>query len=166
MLGKYSEKEMLKLSIEHMIGVQLKRWTTLSRAMFGAYSRHRSRIRSKYESLISSQSHFQMQLGETDLRLRAMETLLEKVFSKAWDSARSGRHLTETGQSGIRALGSWVTSESLGIVTAAFQSAGGSALQIGNSLQKCFRDMYASVQHFVVRPLHIEDYGAVYLNTA
>ncbi|SVB67457.1 uncharacterized protein METZ01_LOCUS220311 [marine metagenome] len=112
------------------------------------------------ESHIVSQAYFQRELGDMDLSLRSMKALTKDVFGKSWEVAKSGGILSEKEQSRIRAVGSRVTRESLQIVTAAFQIAGGTALHVDNPLQQCFRDMYAAAQHFMVSPVHIESYGA------
>ena len=113
------------------------------------------------QSLISTQAHFQMQLGDMELRLRSLEAVSREMFNSIWETVKSGYFLSDVEQSRIRALGSWVTKQSLDIVTFAFQSAGGSALHSTNPLQRNFRDMYAAAQHFMVSPIHIESYGKV-----
>ena len=100
-----------------------------------------------------------MQLGDMELRLRSLEAVSREMFNSIWETVKSGYFLSDLEQSRIRALGSWVTKQSLDIVTFAFQFAGGSVLHSTNPLQRNFRDMYAAAQHFMGSPTHIESYG-------
>ena len=113
------------------------------------------------QSLIGKSPHFQMMLGNVDLKMRSIEALSKNVFEQAWNVAKSGEVLSETEQSRVRAVGSWVTREAVEIVDSCFHAAGGSALNMDSSLQQCFRDMHAAAQHFMVSPNHVSTYGAI-----
>ena len=129
-----------------------------------SYSQERTR-RWPGQNTISSNAIFQSDIGQLDLKLRAMNALAVQEFEEAWRYAQEGKKLSEKEQAKIRAIGSWVTKESLDIVTKSFQYAGGTALNKNNSLQQCFRDMYAAAQHFMVSGTHFESYGNEYLNS-
>ena len=129
-----------------------------------SYSQERTR-RWPGQNTISSNAIFQSDIGQLDLKLRAMNALAVQEFEEAWRYAQEGKKLSEKEQAKIRAIGSWVTKESLDIVTKSFQYAGGTALNKNNSLQQCFRDMYAAAQHFMVSGTHFESYGHEYLNS-
>ena len=129
-----------------------------------SYSQERTR-RWPGQNTISSNAIFQSDIGQLDLKLRAMNALAVQEFEEAWRYAQEGKKLSEKEQAKIRAIGSWVTKESLDIVTKSFQYAGGTALNKNNSLQQCFRDMYAAAQHFMVSGTHFEAYGHEYLNS-
>ncbi len=113
------------------------------------------------QTSIGDSPHFQMMLGNIDLKMRSIEALSKNVFEQAWDVAKSGNILSEKEQFRIRAVGAWVTRESLDIVDSCFHAAGGSALNMDNPLQQCFRDMHAAAQHFMVSPDHVSSYGAI-----
>ncbi|MEC7733785.1 MAG: acyl-CoA dehydrogenase family protein [Chloroflexota bacterium] len=117
------------------------------------------------QNTISSNSIFQSDIAQLDLKLRAMNALATQEFEEVWQYAQEGKKLSEKDQAKIRAVGSWVTKESLDIVTKSFQYAGGTALNRNNSLQQCFRDMYAAAQHFMVSGTHFESYGNEYLKS-
>ena len=129
-----------------------------------SYSQERTR-RWPGQNTISSNAIFQSDIGQLDLKLRAMNALAVQEFEEAWRYAQEGKKLSEKEQAKIRAIGSWVTKDSLDIVTKSFQYAGGTALNKNNSLQQCFRDMYAAAQHFMVSGTHFESYGHEYLNS-
>ena len=129
-----------------------------------SYSQERTR-RWPGQNTISSNAIFQSDIGQLDLKLRAMNALASQEFEEAWQYTQEGKKLSEKEQAKIRAIGSWVTKESLDIVTKSFQYAGGTALNKNNSLQQCFRDMYAAAQHFMVSGTHFESYGNEYLNS-
>ena len=129
-----------------------------------SYSQERTR-RWPGQNTISSNAIFQSDIGQLDLKLRAMNALASQEFEEAWRYTQEGKKLSEKEQAKIRAIGSWVTKESLDIVTKSFQYAGGTALNKNNSLQQCFRDMYAAAQHFMVSGTHFESYGNEYLNS-
>ncbi|MEC9365714.1 MAG: acyl-CoA dehydrogenase family protein [Chloroflexota bacterium] len=117
------------------------------------------------QSTISSNAIFQSDIAQLDLKLRAMNALASQEFEEVWQYAQQGKKLSKKDQAKIRAVGSWVTKESLDIVTKSFQYAGGTALNRNNSLQQCFRDMYAAAQHFMVSGTHFESYGNEYLKS-
>ena len=102
-----------------------------------------------------------MMLGNIDLKMRSVEALSKNVFEQAWDVAKSGNILSDKEQFRIRAVGAWVTREALDIVDSCFHAAGGSALNMDNPLQQCFRDIHAAAQHFMVSPDHVSSYGAI-----
>ena len=110
---------------------------------------------------IGDSPHFQMMLGNIDLKMRSIESLSKNIFEQAWDVAKSRTVLSETEQFRVRAVGAWVTRESVDIVDSCFHAAGGSALNMDNPLQQCFRDMHAAAQHFMVSPDHVGSYGAL-----
>lgn len=116
------------------------------------------------QSTISSNPIFQADIAQLDLKLRAMDALATEEFEEVWQHAQKGEKLSDKEQAKIRAIGSWVTKESLDIVTKSFQYAGGAALNKSNPLQQCFRDMYAASQHYMVSAIHFESYGSEYFN--
>ena len=117
------------------------------------------------QSTISSNPIFQADIAQLDLKLRAMDALATEEFEEVWQHAQKGEKLSDKEQAKIRAIGSWVTKESLDIVTKSFRYAGGAALNKSNPLQQCFRDMYAASQHYMVSAIHFESYGSEYFNT-
>jgi alkylation response protein AidB-like acyl-CoA dehydrogenase len=53
-------------------------------------------------------------------------------------------------QAEVRAAAAYVTEVARNVTSIAFQAAGGGALFDTNPLQRCFRDVVAAAQHFVV----------------
>jgi indole-3-acetate monooxygenase len=50
----------------------------------------------------------------------------------------------------VRAAATYITEVTQQVVTVAFQAAGGGVLFDANPLQRCFRDIYAAGQHFMM----------------
>ena len=72
------------------------------------------------------------------------------ILSAVWEQAGTGSVPPPAMQAEVRAAGSYVTEVAQRVTTVAFQSVGGSALFDTNPLQRCFRDVYAAGQHFMM----------------
>ena len=82
--------------------------------------------------------------------MAAARALAFQVLSRIWGEACAGRMPPPEQQAEARAAAAYITELAQRVTTAAFQAAGGSALFETNPLQRCFRDMYAAGQHFMV----------------
>ena len=71
-------------------------------------------------------------------------------MSSLWAEARAGRVPPPLRQAEARATATYVTEVAQRVATVAFQSAGGGALFDANPLQRCFRDIHAAGQHFMM----------------
>ena len=74
------------------------------------------------------------------------------------------RELEAAMQAEVRAAASYVTEVAQRVTTVAFQSAGGGALFDTNPLQRCFRDVYAAGQHFMMSQSSFRARGQFKLN--
>ena len=101
-------------------------------------------------SPLPTHPHFQFALGKAELQLASARALAFQVLSSVWTEARAGRVPPEPMQAEARAAAVYVTEVAQRVTTVAFQSAGGGALFDINPLQRCFRDVHAAGQHFVV----------------
>jgi indole-3-acetate monooxygenase len=101
-------------------------------------------------SPLSTHPHFQLALGKAELELASARALACQVLSSVWAEARAGRVPPPPMQAEARAAAMYITEVAQRVTTVAFQSAGGGALFDTNPLQRCFRDVHAVGQHFVV----------------
>ena len=101
-------------------------------------------------SPLPTHPHFQLALGKAELELASARALGLQVLSSLWQEARAGRVPQPSKQAEVRAAGTYITEVTQRVVTAAFQAAGGGALFDANPLQRCFRDIYAAGQHFMM----------------
>jgi indole-3-acetate monooxygenase len=99
---------------------------------------------------LSTHPQFQFALGKAELELAAARALALQVLSNIWDQARAGRMPPPEQQAEARAASAYITEIGQHVATVAFQAAGGGALFDTNPLQRCFRDVFAAGQHFLV----------------
>jgi alkylation response protein AidB-like acyl-CoA dehydrogenase len=101
-------------------------------------------------SPLPTHPHFQFALGKAELQFASARALAFQVLSSIWTEARAGRVPPRPMQAQARAAAAYITELAQRVTTVAFQSAGGGALFDTNPLQRCFRDVHAAGQHFVV----------------
>jgi indole-3-acetate monooxygenase len=101
-------------------------------------------------SPLPTHPHFQLALGKAELELASARALALQVLSSLWQEARAGRVPQPPRQAEVRAAATYITEVTQRVVTVAFQAAGGGALFDTNPLQRCFRDIYAAGQHFMM----------------
>ena len=101
-------------------------------------------------SALARRGSFQRDLGKADLELRAARALAVDVFERAWDLACGGRVPEPALQAEMRSVATYATEVAEAVVTTAYLYAGGGVLFESNPLQRCFRDIHAASQHFVV----------------
>jgi alkylation response protein AidB-like acyl-CoA dehydrogenase len=90
-------------------------------------------------------------LGKAALQLASARALAFQVLSSVWTEARAERVPPRPLQAVARAAAAvYITEVAQRVTTVAFQSAGGGALFDTNPLQRCFRDVHAAGQHFMV----------------
>ncbi|MCH9671886.1 MAG: acyl-CoA dehydrogenase family protein [Gammaproteobacteria bacterium] len=116
-------------------------------------------------SSIAGQADFQMALGEAELEFAAARALAVETLSKLWHAASAGVP-SPTLQAETRGVATYVTRVAQRVVTACFQAVGGSALFDTNPLQRCFRDVYATGQHFMVSRTAYQAVGQAKLGVA
>jgi indole-3-acetate monooxygenase len=101
-------------------------------------------------SPLPTHPHFQLALGKAELELASARALALQVLSSLWQEARAGRVPQASRQAEVRAAATYITEVTQQVVTVAFQAAGGGVLFDANPLQRCFRDIYAAGQHFMM----------------
>jgi indole-3-acetate monooxygenase len=101
-------------------------------------------------SPLPTHPHFQFALGKAELQLASARALALQVLSRVWTEARARRVPPPPMQAEARAAAVYITEVAQQVTTVAFQAAGGGALFDTNPLQRCFCDVHAVGQHFVV----------------
>jgi indole-3-acetate monooxygenase len=115
-------------------------------------------------SSLSAQPHVQFALGQAEIALAAARAYGLHVMSDLYAEAQTGRVPAPARQAEARAAGAYITEVAQRVTTAAFQAAGGIALFDTNPLQRCFRDIAAAGQHFVVSQSAYRAVGLFKLN--
>jgi alkylation response protein AidB-like acyl-CoA dehydrogenase len=101
-------------------------------------------------SPLPTQPHVQFALGKAEIELAAARAYGLQVMADLYTEAQTGCVPPPARQAEVRAAGSYITEVAQRVTTAAFQAAGGTALFDTNPLQRCFRDIAAAGQHFMV----------------
>jgi indole-3-acetate monooxygenase len=110
-------------------------------------------------SLLASRPTVQRAMAQADLRLRAARALAIEVFEDVWATVSAGGGVTPRLQGDTRAVATFATDVALDVTESAFRYAGGRALFLSHILQRCWRDMNAAAQHFVVSDVAYENQG-------
>jgi alkylation response protein AidB-like acyl-CoA dehydrogenase len=120
--------------------------------------------RGRPPSLLATQAPFQFSLGKAELELAAARALAIAILSAAWEQAAAGSVPPPAMQAEVRAAACYVTEVAQRVTTVAFQAMGGGALFDTNPLQRCFRDVYAAGQHFMMSQSSYRALGQFKLN--
>lgn len=115
-------------------------------------------------SPLQTQPHFQLALGKAEIELASARALALQLLSELYAEARTGRTPPPSRQAEARAAATYVTEVAQRVTSVAFQAAGGGALFDRNPLQRCFRDISAAGQHFVVSQTSYRALGQFKLN--
>jgi alkylation response protein AidB-like acyl-CoA dehydrogenase len=110
-------------------------------------------------TLIGTRPVFQRFVGEADLRLRAAHALVCEFHERSWQEVSAGRSIEPELATELRAVGVLATETAVDVASHAMKYGGGSALFLDNMLQRCFRDVVASGQHFAVTDAGYEAHG-------
>ena len=110
-------------------------------------------------SLLASRPTVQRAIARADLQLRAARALAIEVFEDVWATVSSGGVVTPRMHCDTRAVATFATEVALDVTESAFRYAGGRALFLSHALQRCWRDMNAAAQHFVVSDVAYENHG-------
>jgi alkylation response protein AidB-like acyl-CoA dehydrogenase len=114
-------------------------------------------------SLLASRPTVQRAIAQADLRLRAARALAIETFEALWATVSSGGAVTPRMHCDTRAVAAFATEVALDVTESAFRYAGGRALFLSHTLQRCWRDMNAAAQHFVVSDVAYENHGQMLL---
>jgi alkylation response protein AidB-like acyl-CoA dehydrogenase len=115
-------------------------------------------------SPLHTQPHFQFALGKAAIELASARALALQLVSELYAEAQSGRTPPPSRQAEARAASTYITEVAQHVTSVAFQAAGGGALFDDNPLQRCFRDVFAAGQHFVVSQTSYQALGQFRLN--
>jgi len=115
-------------------------------------------------SPLQTQPHFQYALGKAETELAAARALALQLLSELYAEAEAGRTPSPPRQAQARAASTYITEIAQHVTNIAFQAAGGGALFDSNPLQRCFRDVLAAGQHFVVSQTSYQALGQFKLN--
>ena len=110
-------------------------------------------------SLLASRPTVQRAIARAELRLRSARALAIEVFEGIWATVSSGGVVTPRTHGDARAVATFATEVALDVTESAFRYAGGRALFLSHILQRCWRDMNAAAQHFVVSDVAYENHG-------
>jgi indole-3-acetate monooxygenase len=101
-------------------------------------------------SPLPAQPHIQFALGKAEIELASARAYGLQVTGELYEEALAGRVPSPARQAEARAASTYITEVAQRVTTAAFQAAGGTALFDSNPLQRCYRDIAAAGQHFIV----------------
>jgi indole-3-acetate monooxygenase len=115
-------------------------------------------------SPLQTHPHFQFALGKAEIELASVRALTLQLLSELYAYAETVGTPPPARQAEARAASTYVTEVAQRVITVAFQAAGGGALFEANPLQRCFRDIFAAGQHFVVSRTSYRALGQFKLN--
>jgi len=115
-------------------------------------------------SPLPAQPHVQFALGKAAIELAAARAYGLQVTASLFEEAQTGRVPSPEHQAEARAASTYITEVAHRVTMAAFQAAGGTALFDTNPLQRCFRDITAAAQHFIVSQSAYRAIGQFKLN--
>jgi indole-3-acetate monooxygenase len=101
-------------------------------------------------SPLPTQPHVQFALGKAEIELAAARAYGIQLMGDLYDEAQAGCVPPPARQAEARAASTYIAEAAQRVTIAAFQAAGGTALFDTNPLQRCFRDIAAAGQHFIV----------------
>jgi alkylation response protein AidB-like acyl-CoA dehydrogenase len=120
------------------------------RALDEIYTQALEKGRGFPPSPLPTQPHVQFALGKAEIELASARAYGIQLTGDLYEEAQAGRVPSPARQAEARAASTYVTEVAQRVTMAAFQAAGGSALFDSNPLQRCFRDIAALGQHFIV----------------
>jgi alkylation response protein AidB-like acyl-CoA dehydrogenase len=88
--------------------------------------------------------------------LNAARSLAFATIERAWDVACSGRVPEAALQAELRSVAVYATEAAADVTMMAYRYAGGGVPYDTNPIQRCFRDINAASQHFVVSDTSFE----------
>jgi alkylation response protein AidB-like acyl-CoA dehydrogenase len=101
-------------------------------------------------SPLPTQPHFQYSLGKAEIELTSARALALQLLAELYAETETRGTPPPPRQAQARAASAYITEVAQHVTSVAFQAAGGGALFDSNPLQRCYRDVLAAGQHFVV----------------
>jgi alkylation response protein AidB-like acyl-CoA dehydrogenase len=120
------------------------------RALDEIYAQALEKGRGFPPSPLPTQPHVQFALGKAEIELASARAYGIQLMGALYEEAQAGRVPSPARQAEARAAGTYITEVAQRVTMAAFQAAGGTALFDTNPLQRCFRDIAAAGQHFMM----------------
>jgi len=115
-------------------------------------------------SPLPTQPHFRFSLGKAETQLASVRALALQLMSELYAETQAGVTPPPPRQAQARAACTYISEIAQDVTSIAFQAAGGGALFDANPLQRCFRDVVAAGQHFVVSQTSYQALGQFKLN--
>lgn len=111
------------------------------------------------KATVADRPAFHRWLGEADLRLRAVRTLLYDAYEQAWQQLCRGEAVDAAGQVELRAIVAHALRTAGDIAVEAYRYGGGSAARLDNMLQRCVRDLQVANVHLFAHDAIFEQQG-------
>jgi alkylation response protein AidB-like acyl-CoA dehydrogenase len=102
-------------------------------------------------------------VGRAEGMLRAARAFLFEACDDVWKTLETGAELSLEQRAAARLSGVQVAEAAKAVVQIAYEIGGGTSVYDSCPLQRCFRDMYAAVQHIQVQNGNFETCGRVML---
>lgn len=99
---------------------------------------------------IAQSEHFQFELGQAEIRLRAAREYVLRAFERAHRDVETGHELATDRQLELRLAGVHATDTAYEICNRLARHAGTTALYSGNAIERCLRDIHAAAQHHLI----------------
>jgi len=115
-------------------------------------------------SPLPTQPHVQFALGKAEIELASARAYGLQIIGALYQDSVGRRVPPPARQAEARAAGTYITEVAQRVTMTAFQAAGGTALFDTNWLQRCFRDIAAAGQHFMVSQSAYRAVGQFKLN--
>jgi indole-3-acetate monooxygenase len=113
--------------------------------------------------LLREKTAVQSAIGRAEGMLRAARAFLFEACDDVWKTLSTGGTLSLEQRAAARLSGAQVAEAAKAVVQIAYEIGGGTSVYESCRLQRCFRDMYAAVQHIQVQSGNFETCGRVML---
>jgi len=113
--------------------------------------------------LLRDKPSVQGAVGRAEGMLRAARAFLFEACDDAWRTVETGAELSVEQRAAVRLSCAQVADAAKSVVQIAYDIGGGTSVYESCPLQRCFRDMYAAVQHIQVQGGNFETCGRVML---
>jgi alkylation response protein AidB-like acyl-CoA dehydrogenase len=114
-------------------------------------------------SSLATRASAQIAVSQAEGMVRGARAYLLDTVADAWAETQAGKQLTIPQRAGIRLAATTCVESCVQAVDRVYTTGGGSALYAKSPLQRCFRDIHAITQNFIVAPPTHELFGKVLL---
>ena len=112
-----------------------------------------------FKSGLRDSAVVQLQVGQADARLRAVESLLIQTLEDTWQALQTAGSLTVADRVRVRQAASHAIKESREVVAQTYLLGGSTSISSGSAIERRFRDMNAIGQQLQGRQDHFESVG-------